>query len=230
MPQGSPKQTLADFRYRWTSDLGMAASIYRTSGRECLSPLCKEHLSISFAAIFIFLSTPLYHLTAAHTCLRSLMDPAERVPTTLPQSEIPSPVHASGEDTSRTIQVDPFTPSYFNVPRTITRIDNSNLSPFVGNLSSPTSEKSAVNETPPPNGPTNNVDDLTHPIQPPLPVRISHPGRRKTRTNSDNRFLNGRRLIDDNGISWIVPTDERVSEVSKVFIILDLNCANFICF
>ena len=174
---------------------------------ECLSLYVK---STSFAAVFIFFFVlPLSLDSSPH--LESLMDPAERVPTTLPQSEITSPVHASGEDTSRTTQVDPFTPSYFNVPRTTTRIDNSNLGPFVGNLSSSTSEKSVVNEAPPPDRPTNDDEGPTQPIRQPLSARILNLGSRRTRTNSGNRFLIERRPIDDNGISWIVPKDEQVS-------------------
>lgn len=134
------------------------------------------------------------------------MDSPEPIPAALPQSETISP----GEDTSRAVQVDPFYPSFSNAPQTTTRIDNSNLGPFVGNLSSPTSEKSAVNETTSQHHPTNSDDDPTKPIRSPLSVRLSGSGRRETgRLNTVSTEM---RQVD-NGLSWIVPTEEKVSKV-----------------
>lgn len=146
------------------------------------------------------------------------MDPPEHesaVPT-LPQSEIISP----GEDTSRTIQADPFTPSYSNVPRTTTRINSSDLGPFFGDLSSPIFETSPVNETTSPHHPTNNDDDPAQLIRSPLPVRLLSLGRRETKTNDSIKPSNEIRQIDDNGIAWIVPKDEQVSRAFSYSILV----------
>ena len=80
------------------------------------------------------------------------MDPERVPPLPVHQSEIASPVHALDQDTSGSIQPDPFNPSHSNVPRTTTRIDTSNLGPYAGNVptESPSSqaENLEVSETP----------------------------------------------------------------------------------
>lgn len=138
------------------------------------------------------------------------MDP-ERAPP-LPQSEITSPVHALDVDTSGTIEPDQFNPSHSNVPRRTARIDASNLNPsYAGDIptESPSPEKLEVSEISSLQHHTN--DYFSQPIQSPLPVQFPEPnsGKRETGINNE-RFSNTAAQIH-NGIDWIVPTEEGVS-------------------
>ena len=141
------------------------------------------------------------------------MDP-ERVPP-LPQSEITSPVHALDQDTFGTLQPDPFNPSYSNVPRTTGRIDTSNLGPYAGNVptESPNSEKLEVSEI----SSLQHINDyFAQPIRPPLPIHVRLPvvpepnsGKRETGINNE-RYSNTMAQTH-NGIDWIMPSIEGVS-------------------
>lgn len=115
------------------------------------------------------------------------MDPErpERVPA-LPRSEIIPPVHPSLQDTTGTIQPDPFSSFSSNIPP---RIDTSDLRPYPANAPSD-SLKSDENEK------------LVS-IQSPLPAHLSETN---VRINNE-QFPNGLTRLNS-GIDWIVPTAE----------------------
>lgn len=130
----------------------------------------------------------------------------DRVPAARLQSEpeITAPVHALGEDTSGTVQPDRSNPSHRIVPPMSPRIDAAGPSTA---LSSTSSEN--LYDTSSLQPLRTNDDNLVQPIRQPT-VRLPelNSGRRETETNNE--------------IDWIVPKDEKVSNV----LILNLNRAN----
>lgn len=121
------------------------------------------------------------------------MDTADRVPA----PEVTSPVHALHQDTSGTIQPDQSNPSHRNV-RTTARVDPSDLSPSAA-LSATSSEGFNLNDTTSFQPLRSNNDHLAQPLQLPS-VRLPE-SKRETRMNNDNE------------IDWIVPKEEKVSNV-----------------
>lgn len=112
------------------------------------------------------------------------------------EPEVISPVHALGESTSGTNKLDQSNSPRRNVPRTTPRIDSNNLGP-----SAPASSENFHD--------TSSLQPLTQPIRQ-TSVRLPdlNSGRRETKNESE--------------IDWIVPKEERVSNV----LILSLNRAN----
>lgn len=128
----------------------------------------------------------------------------DRVPPAPLQSEPEgtSPVHAVAEDTSGNIQPDPFSnPSQRNVVlRTTARID-----PSTGNLGGPSAALSSTS--------SEKFHDTSslQPLRSDNDHLAQRPSVRHSELNSGRRET---KMNNDHAIDWIVPTEEKVSNVS----------------